>query len=118
MITVLSCVVKFSILELGNGSNTVNRRRHLEPVPHNLTPAQMDIMQLHNGPSFSDTSLNINTWTKILESSAIFHSNVMAIATSAVANTGSIEGLETTLEAAFVNAADVKTRLKPISELL
>ena len=82
------------------------------------TPAQMDIMLLHNEASFSHISLNINTMIETFECSTIFHSTAMAIATSAVANTGSIEGLETMLEAAFVNAVDVKTRLKPMSELL
>ena len=42
----------------------------------------------------------------------------MAMATSDVMTTGSIEGLEMMLEAAFVNAAVVNTRSKPMSVLL
>ena len=78
----------------------------------------MDIILLHNEALFSDISLNINTLIRILEHSTIFHSTAMAIATSAAASSGSIEGLEMMLEAAFDNAAVVKTSSKPMSELL
>ena len=61
-------------------------------------------------------SLNINIRKK--SSAKLFHSNAVAIVTSAAAKSGMIEGLESVLGALFVSAAVVNTSSKLMSELL